>query len=222
MKPLIQNIANSSNKIVIKLLMALIITGCDLISDPGAEGGPGEWKITEIDGFISNVREVGIPLLCDPFEEKYYPVLDDNLTYIESYERLQKPDFTKIPPELIDAGNPIPDTGDVFVFYFTFDNGYYSNSELGDLGTQYLYESLISGTFTYSVGTWRDDLVTGSILTQTAGGGYSKFEVWGSLTSDTRIEGGWEWTEHTAWPQVGAPECDSDASGSGFWVAEKK
>ena len=202
-------------------MIAMANSSCDLLSNPEDEG-PGEWKITEIDGSIINVRQEGVPLLCDPFDETYFPLLDDNLTFIQFAKRQNEPDLEGIPPELLDAGNPIPDTGDVFIFYFTFDNGYYSNSSLGDLGVQYLYESFVPGTFTYADGVWREELLSGSIMVQTAGGGYSKFSVLANFASDTRIEGIWEWEEHTAWPEVGAPECDSDGWGSGTWVAEKK
>lgn len=210
--------------ICILLSLILLFSGCEFLQDADNiddESPLGQWKITEITGHISDVREEGIPLLCDAYSNTYNPVIDDNLSYIWFAERENDPDLDPIPDSLLRAFSP-SDTGGVFLFYISFDNGYYSNSVLGDFGVQMLYESLFANSYSFYGGRWTEDEMIGFSESGTAGGGYNCFTLEGFFVSDTRIEGTWDWVEYTAWPDAGAPECNSHASGSGSWVAVKK
>ncbi|UCH13942.1 MAG: hypothetical protein JSV22_12655 [Bacteroidales bacterium] len=211
-------------KLIIVLFIAIVLFGCESQNnqDNGKDKSPlGEWQIIEFTGSIRNLREQGIPLLCEPFDETYYPVLDNEQTYIQFIERTSEPDLEEIPAFVISSYNDSVEGG-VFIFYITFDNGYYSNHVLSDFGMQYKYDSIFSSAYTFAGGKWEDDYLAGFIETGTSGGGYSIFNMAGILTSDSRIEGQWYWVEYTAWPAANAPECNSQGKGKGTWVAVKK
>jgi len=204
------------------LLLLIAITGCESINQLDNDKQPlGEWQVTEITGTITNERTGGgVENLCDYFLETYNPIIDDDQTFILFQSRDNEPDFQGVTHEVFDTLNVINEGG-VFIFRFSFDNGYLSNEVLDGSGLQYQYSDFIPGTYTFAIGVWTEDGVQGEIQTGTSDGGLNKFGVRGLFVSEDRIEGQWMWEEITAWSVLPA-ECTSEAIGSGNWVAVKK
>ena len=204
------------------LLSLIAITGCESINQLDNDKQPlGEWQVTEVTGNITNERTGGgVENLCDYFLETYNPIIDDDQTFILFQSRENEPDFQGVTNEVFDTLNVINEGG-VFIFRFSFDNGYLSNEVLDGSGLQYQYSDFIPGTYTFAIGVWTEDGVQGEIQTGTSDGGFNKFGVRGLFVSDDRIEGQWMWEEITAWSVLPA-ECTSEAIGSGNWVAVKK
>lgn len=184
----------------------------------------GDWEIIEIDGSINDFRSgPGIEVLCDPYDNTYYPVKSDDQTYILFEDKNEELDPKSIPPEIINA-ETVPDDAleGLFIFTFTFDNGYYSTEFLLDLGLPSQEINIIPGASDYGLGLWTANEVFGIWHVSTESGGNTKFTVTGKFTSETRIEGEWKLDENTVFPGDDLPECNSEAHGEGKWVAERK
>lgn len=209
---------------LILIVVAIVAYGCDALDTTDqdeSDGRFGTWRVTELSGHITNIGENTVPLLCEAFEEVYYPILGEENSYIEFVKRERNFDRSILPNALVTMTNGV-DTGDVFVFYFSFDNGYYSNYILGDLGAQYFYESIFGDAYSFAGGTWLGDDFSGFIESTTGSGGFNLFSVAGYFVSDTKIEGTWSWTELAVFIDPNHPECNSHASGDGTWTAVKE
>lgn len=207
------------------LSMILALSGCDLLNlgenDPDDASSMGEWEVTEFTGLITDERTGGgIADLCDYYLTSYQPVVGDDQTFILFQDREYDPNLQNVPHEVYDTLNVINEGG-VFIFHFSFDNGYHGNEVLDGSGVQYNYSTLLPGSWTFAVGVWTDDGVEGEIRIGTASGGFSSFGVRGQFVNEDRIEGQWLWEEQTAWSAIPA-ECNSEAFGEGNWVAIRK
>lgn len=217
------------------LHLAILLTGvalifsCEQNSDPGKgedKSPVGEWAIEEFTGSINNKRETGIPLLCDAYNETYFPLLGEDQSYIRIVEIKKEPDFEHIPTSVFDTYK-LDSEGLVFIFHISFDNGYYTNDVLEGIGVQGAYESFFGDAWSTAIGVYTDSEISiadvvGVSESGTSGGGYNRFIMEGKLISSTRIEGTWSWTETTQWPDINAQECNTQGTGEGTWIAVKK
>ena len=213
-------------------------------ADPISNYSPkGTWKVIEVTGFV-NEKVVGGSAWCDALNENYYPIIDDDQTFIKFIEGSRKPKLKDIPREVYDTLNIITNPLGIFIFQFSFDNGYESNAVLESYGVPYHYTELITGLWTFEEGIWGnkrefvyknqldyskandknfidDELVAlGVIISGNKWGGKSTMKVVGSFKGENRIEGWWQWNGITAGP-ANIPECTSVSEGSGNWVAIK-
>ena len=204
----------------------------------------GTWKVTEVTGFV-NVVVKGGSAWCDAVNENYYPIIDDDQTFIKFIEGSRKPKLKNIPMKVFDTLNMVTNPKGIFIFQFGFDNGYESNAVLESYGVPYHYTELIKGLWTFEEGIWgnkaefvyknefdggishdknliNDEIVAlGTITSGNKWGGKYTVKVVGHFKGENRIEGQWEWYGVTAGP-VNIPECTSKLEGSGNWVAIKK
>ena len=182
----------------------------------------GTWKVTEFSGNISSqLDRPGVKLFCDDFTKYYYyPIIDDNKTFIKFLERSRKPRLKNIPREVYDTLNIVHDEKGLFIFQFNFDNGFRSNKILEGFGVQYQYTELIKGLWSFEVGFWNEQGVRGETISGTKWGGKCNFGVVGRFINENRIEG--QWTYEAVETLPGTKNCVSKGEGSGRWVAIKK
>jgi len=204
----------------------------------------GTWKVTEVTGFVNETVKGG-SAWCDALDENYYPIIDDDQTFIKFIEGSRKPKLKKIPMKVFDTLNMVTNPKGIFIFQFSFDNGYETNAVLESYGVPYHYTELIKGLWTFEEGIWgnkaefvykhelddgishdknliNDEIVAyGEIISGNKWGGRNSLKVVGHFKSDNRIEGSWIWEGNTAGP-INVPGCTSKLEGSGKWVAEKK
>jgi hypothetical protein len=213
------------------LVVCAVIFGSDKnIPTINYENQPdlGEWKVTEFTGSINYVVAGGSSY-CDKVNENYYPIVDDDQTFIKFFDGSSEPKLKNIPLEVYDTLNLIDDVKGLFIFQFSFDNGYHSNAALESFNVPYHYTEVIRGLWTFEVGLWTEVVelaekgpyVYGDIIAGNKWGGKSSLTVTGRFKSENKIEGQWEFSEVTAGP-ISIPECEGKSYGSGKWVAIKK
>jgi len=66
----------------------------------------GTWKVTEVTGFV-NVVVKGGSAWCDAVNENYYPIIDDDQTFIKFIEGSRKPKLKNIPIKVFDTLNMV-------------------------------------------------------------------------------------------------------------------
>ncbi len=200
----------------------------------------GRWEVISLTGSIRTEPQDMNPPWCEKGVVTHHAVVDKEETFIKFSELYS--DYG-IPPNdrvrnLADSlgfhkKNRLAITGTTknysFVFQFSFDNGFHTNS-LSE-HTEYMYESLFEGLWSYAFGliaVSTDDLGTdrninmkGESITGTKWGGIGIFKVYGSVLSENRVSGTWTFEEITAGP-FPEMECRSRSKGSGTWVAVKK
>ena len=198
----------------------------------------GTWKVTEVTGSV-NEKVKGGSAWCDAKDENYYPIIDDDQTYIKFIDGSKKSKLKNIPRTVYDTLNIMKNEKGIFIFQFSFDNGPESNKVLESYRVPYHYTEIIKGLWTFEVGYWGNTkelegtqigklsnayaegiVAEGEIISGNKWGGRNSLRVVGHLKSDNRIEGFWVWDGNTAGP-INIPECTSKLEGSGKWVAEK-
>lgn len=227
----------STGKRVIGLAIGLILIASLVVSGPDrnihtvkSDYQPhlGEWSVIEVTGFI-NYKVKGGSGYCEPKNENYYPILDDDQTFIKFYINHSEPKLKNIPREVYDTLNVYEEVNGLFIFQFSFDNGYHSNSMLESFNVPYHYTEVLRGLWTFEVGLWTEagdsaekgPYVYGEIIAGNKWGGKSSLAVVGQFKNENRIEGQWEFKENTAGP-ISVPECEGKSYGSGNWTAVRK
>jgi len=182
----------------------------------------GEWKVTSIDGSIkSKLIGPAVQFMCDDFTEYVFnPVVNSEETFIKLVYRKKAPHLKDIPMEVYDTLNVVKDEKGLFIFKFSFDNGFHSNKILEGYGEQYHRTELIKGLWSFEVGFWNEEGVRGESISGTKWGGKSSFLVVGRFINNNRIEGQWSFEETATLP--GSKNCVTKGYGDGHWVAEKK
>lgn len=213
------------------LVVAAVIFGTDKSAPTiNSENQPdlGEWTVTEVTGFVNYVVKGGSSW-CDAKNENYYPIIDDDQTFIKFVNGNAESKLNNIPREVYDTLNIIDDVKGLFLFQFSFDNGYDTNMTLESFNVPYHYTEVIKGLWTFEVGLWAevpelsDDgpYVYGETISGNKWGGKRSVKVVGQIKGENRIEGQWVWDEVTAGPG-NIPECEGKSYGSGKWAAIKK
>lgn len=199
----------------------------------------GNWEVTGVTGFIH--RQVpGGSAWCDPVDEKIYPILDKDQTFIGFTNEVREPRLKDMPRDTYDTLNRVLNPEGLFLFQFGFDNGPQGNTVLESFGAPYHHTELIMGLWTFEVGYWGDAeklesaqtgsldrslgpgiVMEGEVVSGNKWGGKGSFHVTGRLVDEHRIEGSWRFEETTAGP-ANIPECTSVSYGTGTWVAVQK
>ncbi|WP_188369063.1 hypothetical protein [Muriicola marianensis] len=219
----------------------LLIAGLGSFIEDGMPGDdielvnlPGEWEVTLLTGSFTIKPLDTNPSWCEKGEVTVYPIVDIEETFIKLIEGIGETDFDPedsgsnrdstlmVPPNYYDI-----ERINLFIFQFSFDNGYLSNSVLEARSVPFDYIEKIKGLWSFAVGYWGKKrsgsgiLIEGRSVSGTKWGGRGEFIVSGSLSGDNRIQGTWEWTENTAGP-FPKLECRTTSSGSGTWAAVRR
>lgn len=179
----------------------------------------GNWRVTEITGEItSQLQGPAVKHLCDDFTKYVYnPVIGEEKSFIKLLYRKKAPHLKDIPMEVYDTLNVVKDEKGLFIFKFSFDNGFQSNKILEGYGEQYHKTELIKGLWSFEVGVWTKEGVRGESITGTKWGGKGNFGVVGKFINGNRIEGQWSFEETATLP--GSKNCVTKSEGSGNWIA---
>lgn len=241
------DLSNLKNIKIFGLVTVLLMILAGIIGFMGYQPAPdpvdnfnpvGKWKVTEITGFI-NYKVPGGSAWCDAKNENYYPIIDDDQTFIKLLDGSKKPNLKNIPMKVFDTLNMVTNPQGLFIFQFKFDNGYDGNAVLESYRVPYHYTEVIKGLWTFEIGFWGDTknledeligkysnslgegiFVYGEISGGNKWGGKATMKVVGSFKGENRIEGWWQLNEITAGP-ANIPECTAVSEGSGNWVAIK-
>lgn len=197
--------------------------------DTGIEPHLGEWEVTEVTGFVNLVVKGG-SAFCEPKNENYYPIIDNDQTFIRFFSDYADPKLKNIPREVYDTLNVLEDVNGLFIFQFSFDHGYETNAALESFNVPYHHTKVLKGSmWTFEVGLWTEmeefsekgPYVLGEIISGNKWGGKNSVKVMGQFKGENRIEGQWVWDGVTAGP-ANIPECESESHGQGTWIAIRK
>lgn len=205
----------------------------------------GEWKVTEMTGYV-NYEETGEGRFCESKKDRFYPVIDDDLTFIKFLEGSREPTLENIPKEVYDSSDIYKNSKGIFIFQFSFDNGGRTNKGIEPYGVTHHYTEVLKGLWTFETGYWGDPaelehvqlgtlnnntlgidnniVVIGEVRSGTSGGGKGSFLVTGQFKGEDRIEGQWvAKTVAGSWGEIKSPlACPWQENGSGTWVAVRK
>jgi len=188
----------------------------------------GGWTVTEVTGFVNYVVKGGSSW-CDAKNENFYPIINDDQTFIKFVNGNAEPTLKNIPRDVFDTLNVMDRVKGLFLFQFSFDNGYDTNMTLESFNVPYHYTEVVKGLWTFEVGLWAEvpefrgkgPRVYWEIISGNKWGGKRTVVVRGQIKSENRIEGQWIWDEVTAGPG-NIPECEGKSYGSGNLVAVRK